>query len=171
MGQVIARVRAGVGSAPRVGRSARRCHSPGSGGANRLESSAGAMLGIPLSRRHVGGLLLAGPAGTIVGRSNTVSSGPLAWVMIHRHHAAERTGLGLDQNAWVSFGKQGWVNSRECRRNDVFPGLNGRASTRYRCIGAAALASVGASKFGRANKTCSTGDKDTHNALTSLSRI
>jgi hypothetical protein len=74
------------------------------------------MLGIPLSRRHVGGLLLAGPAGTIVGRSNTVSSGPLAWVMIHRHHAAERTGLGLDQNAWVSFGKQGWVNSRECRR-------------------------------------------------------
>jgi hypothetical protein len=117
MGRVIARVRAGVGSAPRVGRSARRCHSPGSGGANRLESSAGAMLGIPLSRRHVGGLLLAGPAGTIVGRSNTVSSGPLAWVMIHRHHAAERTGLGLDQNAWVSFGKQGWVNSRECRRN------------------------------------------------------
>jgi hypothetical protein len=116
MGRVIARVRAGVGSAPRVGRSARRCHSPGSGGANRLESSAGAMLGIPLSRRHVGGLLLAGPAGTIVGRSNTVSSGPLAWVMIHRHHAAERTGLGLDQNAWVSFGKQGWVNSRECRR-------------------------------------------------------
>ena len=115
MGRVIARVRAGVGSAPRVGRSARRCHSPGSGGANRLESSAGAMLGIPLSRRHVGGLLLAGPAGTIVGRSNTVSSGPLAWVMIHRHHAAERTGLGLDQNAWVSFGKQGWVNSRECR--------------------------------------------------------
>jgi hypothetical protein len=115
MGRVIARVRAGVGSAPRVGRSARRCHSPGSGGANRLESSAGAMLGIPLSRRHVGGLLLAGPAGTIVGRSNTVSSGPLAWVMIHRHHAAERTGLGLDQNAWVSFGKQGWVNSRERR--------------------------------------------------------
>jgi hypothetical protein len=76
------------------------------------------MLGIPLSRRHVGGLLLAGPAGTIVGRSNTVSSGPLAWVMIHRHHAAERTGLGLDQNAWVSFGKQGWVNSRE-RRSQI----------------------------------------------------
>jgi len=42
-------------------------------------------------------------------------------VMIHRHHAAERTGLGLDQNAWVSFGKQGWVNSRECRSIYVRP--------------------------------------------------
>jgi hypothetical protein len=44
--------------------------------------------------------------------------------MIHRHHAAERTGLGLDQNAWVSFGKQGWVNSRECRRRPTQPVTN-----------------------------------------------
>ena len=115
---VIARVLAGVASVPRVGRSARRCHSPGSGGANRLESSAGAMLGIPPSRRHVDGLLLAGPAGTIVGRSNKVSSGPLAWVMIHRHHAAAPDGRDSDHNAWVSFGKQDWVNSRERRSEE-----------------------------------------------------
>ena len=116
MGRVTARVLAGVGSVPRVGRSARRCRTPGSGGANRLESSAGAMLGIRPSRRHVDGLLLAGPGGTIVGRSNKVSSGPLAWVMIHRHHAAAPDGRDSDHNAWVSFGKQGWVNSRERRR-------------------------------------------------------
>jgi hypothetical protein len=51
-------------------------------------------LAFRLNRRHVGGLLLAGPAGTIVGRSNAVSSGPLAWVMNHRHHARRRTVWG-----------------------------------------------------------------------------
>jgi hypothetical protein len=37
-------------------------------------------------------------------------------VMLHDHHASARTGWGSDQNAWVSFGKQGWVSSRERRR-------------------------------------------------------
>jgi hypothetical protein len=79
MGQVTAMLLAGIVSAPRVGRSAMRWRSRGSAGANRLESSAGAMPGIPPSRKHVGGCLLARPAGTIGGRSHTVSSGPLAW--------------------------------------------------------------------------------------------
>jgi hypothetical protein len=38
-----------------------------------------AMSGILASLRHVGGFLLARPAGTIGGRSHTVSSGHLAW--------------------------------------------------------------------------------------------
>src|ERR1019366_9169696 len=42
-------------------------------------SSAAATFGIPASRRHAGGYLLAGLAGTNGGRSHTVSSGPLAW--------------------------------------------------------------------------------------------
>jgi hypothetical protein len=48
-------------------------------GANRLGSSAAATSGIPDSRRHAGGFLLAGLAGTTDGKSHTVSSGPLAW--------------------------------------------------------------------------------------------
>ena len=72
-------VPAGDEFAPRVGQPARRWHIPGSGGANWLGSSAGAWSGIPASRRHVGGLLLARLAGTNGGRSHTVSSGPLAW--------------------------------------------------------------------------------------------
>jgi hypothetical protein len=38
----------------------------------------GVTLGTPGSRRHVGGYLLARPAGTTDGKSYTVSSGPLA---------------------------------------------------------------------------------------------
>src|ERR1039458_7513851 len=64
---------------PRGGRSARRWRSPGSGGANRLGFSAAATSGIPASRRHVGGYLLARLAGTTAGKSHTVSSRPLAW--------------------------------------------------------------------------------------------
>jgi len=79
MGPVDAMVPAQTGSARRVGRSAMRCRSLGSAGANGLVSSAGAMSGIPASRRHVDAFLLARPAGTIGGRSHTVSSGPLAW--------------------------------------------------------------------------------------------
>jgi len=79
-------VLAGVGSAPRVGQSASRWRSPGFGVANWLGSSASARPGIPVSRRRVGGFLFAGPAETTGGTSHTVSSGPLAWVMLHRHH-------------------------------------------------------------------------------------
>ena len=42
MGRAFAMVLAGIVSAPRVGRSARRWRSPGSGGANRLGFSAAA---------------------------------------------------------------------------------------------------------------------------------
>jgi hypothetical protein len=38
-------------------------------------------------------------------------------VMLHGHHAAARTVRGSNQNAWVIFGKQGWVSSRERRRD------------------------------------------------------
>ena len=79
MGQVTAMLLAGILSVPRVGRSAMRWRSLGSAVANWLGFSAGAMPDILPSRKHVGGCLLARPAGTIGGRSNTVSSGPLAW--------------------------------------------------------------------------------------------
>jgi hypothetical protein len=36
--------------------------------------------------------------------------------MLHGHHALARTVRGSDQNAWVSLGKQRWVDSRERRR-------------------------------------------------------
>jgi hypothetical protein len=64
-----------------------------------------------LSRRYVGGFPLAGPARAIVGRSNRVSSWPLAWVMIHRHHAAART-VGIQialRGSVLEFWKAGVV--------------------------------------------------------------
>jgi len=72
-------VLARMASASRVGQSARRWRSLGSGTANWLGFSAGERSGILASRRHVGGFLLARSAGTNGGRSRTVSSGPLAW--------------------------------------------------------------------------------------------
>jgi hypothetical protein len=36
-------------------------------------------------------------------------------VMLHGHHASARTFRGSDQNAWISFGKQGMVTSRKRR--------------------------------------------------------
>jgi hypothetical protein len=45
-------------------------------------------------------------------------------VMLHGHHASARTVRGSDQNAWVIFGKQGWVSSPERRRTkDTMPGI------------------------------------------------
>ena len=101
-----------VSPADRFGR---RWRSLGSGGANWLGSSAVAWSGIPVSRRHVG-------------RSPTRASGrnqqrqiahglfrASGMVILHRHHASARTIRGSDQNVWISFGKLGWVNSRECR--------------------------------------------------------
>jgi hypothetical protein len=41
-------------------------------------------------------------------------------VMLHGHHAAARTVRGSNQNAWVIFGKQGWVSSRERRSPSNF---------------------------------------------------
>jgi predicted nucleic acid-binding protein len=39
--------------------------------------------------------------------------------MLYDHHASVCTAWGSDQNAWVSFGKQRWVSSRE-RRSEAF---------------------------------------------------
>src|ERR1039458_4750506 len=55
-------------------RCGRRWRSPGSGGANWLGFSAAAASGIPASRRHAGGYLLARLGGTTGGRSHTVRS-------------------------------------------------------------------------------------------------
>jgi hypothetical protein len=78
-GALVSRVPAGMVSALPADRCGRRWRSPGSGGANRLGFSAAATSGIPASRRHVGGYLLARLGGTTAGKSHTVSSGPLAW--------------------------------------------------------------------------------------------
>jgi hypothetical protein len=46
-------------------------------------------------------------------------------VMLHDHHASARTACwGSDQNAWVSFGKQRWANSRERRSPKDIKELN-----------------------------------------------
>src|ERR1035437_9622220 len=66
-------------SLPCGGPSARRWNSLGSGGANWLASSADARSDILASRRPVDARLLAGLVETNGGRSNTVSSRPLAW--------------------------------------------------------------------------------------------
>jgi len=79
MGRVTASPQAAIGFPPPADRSGRRWRSPGSGGANWLGSSADATPGIPASRTHVGGFLLARSAGTTGGRSHTVSFGSLAW--------------------------------------------------------------------------------------------
>jgi len=40
-------------------------------------------------------------------------------VILHGHHTSARTAWGSDQNAWVSFGKQRWVNSRKRRSREL----------------------------------------------------
>ena len=64
---------------PRAGQFARRYRSLDSDGANWLASFADARSDIPPSHKHVDDRLLADLVGTNGGRSNTVSSRPLAW--------------------------------------------------------------------------------------------
>jgi hypothetical protein len=66
-------------SLSRGGQSAKRSRSLGSGGANWLASSADVRSDTPAFCRHVDDRLLADLVETNGGRSNTVSSRPLAW--------------------------------------------------------------------------------------------
>ena len=55
-------------------------------------------------------------------------------VTLHGHHSPARTAWGSDQNAWVSFGKQRWVNSRERRSQWKFS-TSAEGETKCRCAG------------------------------------